>query len=97
MQVVYTSAIKKDVKGIKDQKVIHNLKRITDSLEKAPDLAKVSYLKKLKNLKGNPPAFRIRLGTYRLCFFLEANTIILARFVKRDEGYDSLKIKKRTV
>ncbi|MBC74145.1 MAG: plasmid stabilization protein, partial [Muricauda sp.] len=38
-------------------------------------------------LAGHPNALRIRVGTYRLGFYNENNTLILSRFVKRNDIY----------
>lgn len=41
----------------------------------------------LKKLSGNPNAYRDRIGNYRLGFYYEKQTIILARFLKRNDIY----------
>lgn len=53
-------------------------------MEKAPDLTDLTSIKKLK---GHDAAYRIRLGDYRLGFFLSGQTIELARFVHRKDIY----------
>jgi mRNA interferase RelE/StbE len=49
-----------------------------DSLEKIPNT---------KKLKGHKTAYRTRVGDYRLGFFFENSTMLLARFVHRKDIY----------
>lgn len=84
MNVIYTKTITKDVRKIKDKKLTDKLTAIIQQLKTASSLEEVQQLKKLK---GHPAAYRIRVGDYRLGFYYEENTVILARMVKRSDIY----------
>ncbi|HLU85857.1 MAG TPA: type II toxin-antitoxin system RelE/ParE family toxin [Vicingaceae bacterium] len=84
MNVIYTKTITKDVRKIKDKKLVDKLTAIIQQLKTTSSLEEVQQLKKLK---GHPAAYRIRVGDYRLGFYYEENTVILARIVKRSDIY----------
>lgn len=84
MNVIYTKTITKDVRKIKDKKLVDKLTAIIQQLKTASSLEEIQQLKKLK---GHPAAYRIRVGDYRLGFYYEENTVILARMVKRSDIY----------
>lgn len=84
MQVVFTKAITKDVYKIKDKALILKITSIIDTFKQAKRL---DSIKGVKKIKGKQNAFRIRIGNYRLGFYLNNNTIILARFLKRNDIY----------
>lgn len=84
MNVIYTKTITKDVRKIKDKKLADKLTAIIQQLKTTSSLEEVQQLKKLK---GHPAAYRIRVGDYRLGFYYEENTVILARMVKRSVIY----------
>ena len=85
MKVIYSKAITKDVKKIKDQKLIDKIIAVVNSIS---EVKKLEDIKNLKKMKGHPTAYRIRIGDYRLGFYYEDNTVILARFVKRNDIYN---------
>lgn len=84
MKIIFTKAIEKDVKKIKDQKLIAKITEVITNMEQ---VSAIEQLVAVKKLSGQQMAFRIRIGDYRLGFFLENNTIILARFLKRNDIY----------
>lgn len=84
MNVIYTKTITKDVRKIKDKKLADKLTAIIQQLKTSSSLEEIQQLKKLK---GHPAAYRIRVGDYRLGFYYEENTVILARMVKRSDIY----------
>lgn len=84
MNVIYTKTITKDVRKIKDKKLADKLTAIIQQLKTSSSLEEIQQLKKLK---GHPAAYRIRVGDYRLGFYYEENTVILARMVKRSVIY----------
>lgn len=84
MKIIYTRAVTKDVRKIKDQKVITRITKVLDELKQAESLEETTSIKKLA---GHPTAYRIRIGTYRLGFYYENDTVILARFLKRSDIY----------
>ena len=48
---------------------------------------KLTDIMGVKKISGHPHAYRIRIGDYRLGFYLENETVIIARFVKRNDIY----------
>lgn len=54
------------------------------AIENAKNLKEI---KNSKKLSGNPFAYRIRIGNYRLGYYFENNNVELARFLKRSDIY----------
>lgn len=84
MDVIYLESLTKDLKKIKDKKVLKSLKDIFLKLEEEEKLFDISSVKKLS---GHPEAYRIRVGNYRLGFYYSDEKIIIARFLKRNDIY----------
>lgn len=84
MEVIYLESLLKDLKKIKDKKVLSSLKKVFLNFEDVDDLFKVSSVKKMS---GHPEAYRIRIGDYRLGFYYSENKIEIARFLKRNDIY----------
>ncbi len=57
---------------------------IIEEIKKAKNLSELHQVKKMKSAKN---AWRIRIGDYRLGFFLTGKTITLARFVNKKDIY----------
>ena len=84
MKIIYTKAVTKDVRKIKDKKLISKITIIVKGLKEASNLEQLPSLKKML---GHPKAYRIRIGDYRLGFYLDNDTVILVRFLKRSDIY----------
>ena len=84
MKVVFTSKFSKDLYTIKEKDLVTAIKDTIIALEKATLLNEVAGLKKLKGYKT---AYRIRIGDYRLGFYFENGTAIIARVIHRKEMY----------
>lgn len=84
MEVIYLESLVKDLKKIKDKKLLSSLSKVFISLEEIDDLFKISSVKKIS---GHPEAYRIRIGDYRLGFYYSDNKIEIARFLKRNDIY----------
>lgn len=84
MQVVYTSKFKKDIEQINEAALKSSLLTVIEEIKKTEN---VLQLHQVKKLKGSKNAYRIRIGDYRLGFFLAEKTITLARFVHRKDIY----------
>ncbi len=84
MKIVYTSAVTKDVRKIKDQKITDRVAKVISQIENASSFDELSSLKKLS---GHATAYRIRIGSYRLGFYYEDDQVVLARFQKRSDIY----------
>lgn len=84
MKIIYTRAVTKDVRKVKDKKVVAKVESVLAAIEEASHL---DELRSLKKLSGHPTAYRIRIGMYRLGIYYEDGSIILARFLKRNDIY----------
>ena len=84
MEVIYLKSLEKDLKKIKDKKLLKKLASVFINLENTDTLIKFSGLKKLS---GHPEAYRIRVGDYRLGIFYSDEIITIARFLKRNGIY----------
>jgi mRNA-degrading endonuclease RelE of RelBE toxin-antitoxin system len=85
MKTNYLPTFIKDIKSLKSTSSYSAIKNLvfTDILA-VQNLKEISNLKKLK---GDDNAYRIRVGDYRVGFFLEDDTITFARVLHRREFY----------
>ena len=84
MEVIYLKSLEKDLKKIKDKKLLKSLADVFINLENTDTLYEVSSVKKLS---GHPEAYRIRVGDYRLGIFYSEEIVTIARFLKRNDIY----------
>ena len=84
MKVEFLKKFSKDLDELKVKTVRQSLMQLIESLD-AVD--KLEHIPNTKKLKGHKNAYRIRVGDYRLGFFFENSTILLARFVHRKDIY----------
>ena len=84
MKVNFKKSFTKDLKKVKDQELLQQVKAAIEEIEQAPNLQAVSNL---KQLKGGSDYFRIRIGDYRIGLKLEGDTVIFVRFLHRKEIY----------
>ena len=84
MEVIYLESLIKDLKKVKNKKLLSSLKTVLVKLEQTEDLFLISSFKKIS---GHPNAYRIRIGDYRLGFFYEDRVVKIARFLKRNDIY----------
>jgi mRNA interferase RelE/StbE len=84
MKVLYEKAFLKDIQKLSDHKVSDRLTQVLEEIKETNDL---SLLGNIKKLKGHPSAFRIKVGDYRVGFFLENDHVILTRFLNRKNIY----------
>ena len=84
MLVFTTTSFNKDISKIKDKKVTTKIEHLIGKMESAKA---VSELPGIKKLAGHHTAYRIRIGDYRLGFFLVDNSIRLTIFAHRKDIY----------
>ena len=84
MKVEFLKRFSKDLDDIKSKSVKQSVIRLIELMESVDSLEKIPNTKKLK---GHRSAYRARLGDYRLGFFFENSTILLARFLHRKDIY----------
>ncbi len=84
MKVAFKTSFVRDLKKIRDEKLLAQIRDTIDRTEKSNDLAGISNIKQLKGL-GNH--FRIRIGTYRIGLALVADTLYFVRCLPRKDIY----------
>jgi len=84
MKVEFLKKFSKDLDDVRARPVKQALIRVIELMEETDSLDKIPNTKKLK---GHKTAYRTRVGDYRLGFFFENPTILLARFVHRKDIY----------
>ena len=85
MKSEYLPTFIKDLKSLKSTPVYTRIKNIAfQDILSCQNLSDISNLKKLK---GEDNAYRIRIGDYRIGFFLTGNTITFCRVLHRREFY----------
>ncbi|MDD2974171.1 MAG: type II toxin-antitoxin system RelE/ParE family toxin [Aliarcobacter cryaerophilus] len=80
MKIVIRSSAIKDLKSISEPFKIKIEKKILE-LKKFPNLTNI---KKLTNFE---PAYRYRIGDYRVLFDIEDDNLIIGRVLHRKESY----------
>jgi mRNA interferase RelE/StbE len=85
MKALYEKSFLKDIKKVRNQKILDALDRTITDIKAAESL---NLIPKIKKLRGHHSAYRIRFGEYRLGFFLENETIIFSRFLNRKDVYN---------
>ena len=84
MNVEFLKRFSKDLDAIKNKSVKQALGRLIELMETVDALDKIPNTKKLK---GHKSAYRTRIADYRIGFFFENSTILLARFLHRKDIY----------
>jgi len=84
MKVEFLKSFSKDLDGLKNRNAKNALIRVIELMESSNSLEMIPNTKKLK---GHKSAYRTRVGDFRIGFFFENSTIILARFVDRKDIY----------
>ena len=83
MKICYESSFEKDLKRIKDEKLLIRVKQIIEEIKQANDL---DNIKSLKKMKGYDTFYRIRLGDYRIGIEVEEE-VIITRLLHRKDIY----------
>ena len=84
MKIKFESRFEKDLRKIKDKKVLSELKQIIIQCKTTANLSEINHIKKLQ---GYDTFYRIRLGNYRIGIELSEDTIIFTRFLHRKDIY----------
>ncbi|NEO16233.1 MULTISPECIES: type II toxin-antitoxin system RelE/ParE family toxin [unclassified Moorena] len=81
MKTEYLPTFLKDIKSLKSTPVYRTIKKLTfQDILSCHNLRDINNIKKLK---GEDNAYRIRVGDYRIGFFLKGDTIIFSRVLHR--------------
>ena len=84
MKTAFRESFARDLKVVRDKKLLQRIKGCIEAVEKADSLGDLPNLKKLKGAKSY---FRLKLGDYRIGLALENNTLIFVRFLDRKDIY----------
>jgi len=84
MVVYTTNSFNKDISKIKDKKITAKIEQVMRKME---TVSAVSEIAGIKKLAGHHNAYRVRIGNYRLGFFLIDNSIRLTIFADRKDIY----------
>lgn len=84
MKVSFRNSFPKDLKSIKNPKVLSRVQATKLAIEQAPSLAHINSCKKSQ---GSNNFYRIRIGDYRLGFSLERDTVEFVRFLGSQDIY----------
>lgn len=87
MKIKFESRFEKDLRKIKDKKVLSELKQIIIQCKTTENPSEINHLKKLQ---GYDTFYRIRLGNYRIGIEFSEDTIIFTRFLHRKDIYKFL-------
>jgi mRNA interferase RelE/StbE len=84
MNVLVDISFEKDLRKLKNDKLLIRVFDILKELQAAGDL---KDLKSVKKLKGSNTFYRMRIGDYRIGFSCQNEEIVLYRFLHRKEIY----------
>jgi mRNA interferase RelE/StbE len=84
MKIKFESKFSKDLRKIKDQKLLSQIKIVINECKLAQTL---DDIKNLKKLKGYQIFYRIKIGDYRLGIAIINDELIFTRFLHRREIY----------
>ena len=78
MKIYYESSFEKDLKHIKDKKLLTRVKSVIEEIKQAYEL---DAIKSLKKMKGYDTFYRIRLGDYRMGIEVVEEDVIIVTFL----------------
>jgi mRNA interferase RelE/StbE len=84
LRTAFRASFGRDLKRIRNEKVLAEVKQAILDVEAALDWTAVSNIKKIK---GASNAFRIRVGDYRIGLFIEDEVAEFVRILPRRDIY----------
>ena len=84
MEVCFESSFERDLKKIRDRRL---LKRVKETIYEVKKSGNLSEIRNLSKMKGYKTFYRIRIGDYRIGIDLVRNKIIFTRILHRKEIY----------
>ena len=84
MIVLIDKTFEKDIKKIRDKKLISEILKQINLIKAATTIDGITGIKKLTGYRSY---FRIRMGDYRIGIFLNQNSVELIRFLHRKYIY----------
>ncbi|GAB4555098.1 MAG: type II toxin-antitoxin system toxin RelE3 [Pleurocapsa sp.] len=86
MKTEFKDSFLKDIRAVKDKKLLLRLEQFILIVENVDDLSQLPNFKKLKGQK-NKVYYRSRIGNYRLGLIIKQDTVIFVRFLNRKDIY----------
>ena len=84
MKIEFKNSFAKDLKKIRNKKLLKNIRKIIEEFEKVRNISDINGLKKLK---ADGDYYRIRLGDYRIGLIIKSDLVIFVRTLHRKEVY----------
>jgi mRNA interferase RelE/StbE len=84
MKTAFRKSFVRDLKKVKDQRLLARVRKIIEAVEAAADLRAIEDL---KQLSGTTNYYRIRVGEYRIGVVIEEATVEFVRFLPRRDLY----------
>ena len=86
MKTEFKDSFLKDIRSIKDKKLLSRLEQFILAVESVDNLSQIPNLKKLKGQK-NKVYYRSRIGNYRVGLIIKQDIVVFVRFLNRKEVY----------
>lgn len=86
MKTEFKDSFLKDIRSIKDKKLLSRLEQFILAVESVDNLSQIPNLKKLKGQKSKV-YYRSRIGDYRVGLIIQQDIVVFVRFLNRKEIY----------
>jgi mRNA interferase RelE/StbE len=86
VEIEFRSSFVRDAKKLSTQ-IKDDLQQAISIIIEANSIQNIPDIKSLKGGKRATNAYRMRIGDYRICFYHEANVIVLVRVLPRKNVY----------
>lgn len=86
MQTEFKDSFLKDIRSIKDRKLLSRLEQFILTVEIVDNISQIPNLKNLKGQK-NKIYYRSRIGNYRVGLIIKQDIVVFVRFFNRKQIY----------
>ncbi len=84
MKSLFRSSFLRDVRKIRDRRVLASVREVIESIERADNLSEVPNLRRLS---GSKSFYRVRLGDFRIGLVVEGDAVEFVRCLHRRDIY----------
>ena len=84
MKVLFEKSFSRDLKKVKDKRLLKQARKVIDQVETAASLNEIT---KLKKMQGFDTYYRIRVGGYRIGIEVLEDQVIFVCFLNRKDIY----------
>ena len=85
MKAEYLPSFLKDLKRLRGSDAFNRIKAF--AFDEIVTVSEMQTISGIKRLKGGEDAYRVRIGDYRVGFYLRGETVVFARAMHRREIY----------